>query len=521
VFDIFTHFLWHRDEAEFIKEIVKCVLMRLNQVQQVNSKGLVGVGKRIAHVESLLQSEGSDVRIIGIWGMGGIGKTTIAQEVYNKLCFEYEGCCFLANIREESGRLGIISLKKKLFSTLLGGEDLKIDTPNGLPQHIERRLRRMKVLIILDDVNDSDQLEILAGTYDWFGSGSRIIITTRDKQVFAKEFATIYEVEALNFDESLRLFNLNAFKQNHLESEYHELSKKVVNYAKGIPLVLKVLGHLLHGKDKETWESQLERLKKVQNRKIHDIIKLSYNDLDRDEKEIFLDIACFFDGLNLKVKYINYLLKDHDYSVVAVLERLKDKALISVSQENGVSMHNIIQETAWQIAREESTEDPRSQIRLLDPEDIHHVLNYNKVKDKKSYTFFFGKIVYNDVSKIFATFLQGDEAIRSIVINLSRIKQLQLKPEVFARMSKLQFLDFYSKGSCSSLRDQGGLYLPQGLESLSNELRYLRWTHYPLESLPSKFSAENLVELNLPYSRLKKLWQEAPVSILYLYFIEL
>ncbi|QCE02408.1 maintenance of ploidy protein MOB1 [Vigna unguiculata] len=471
-----------RDEAEFMKEIVKCVLMRLNQVQQVKSRGLVGIGKRIAHVELLLQSEEPDVRIIGIWGMGGIGKTTIAEEVYNKLCFEYEGCCFLANIREESGRHGIMSLKKKLFSTLLGGEDLKIDTPNGLPQYIERRLRRMKVLIILDDVNDSDQLEVLAGTHDWFGSGSRIIITTRDKQVLAKEFASIYKVEALNFDESLRLFNLNAFKQNHLESEYHELSKKVVNYAKGIPLVLKVLGHLLHGKDKETWESQLERLKKVQNRKVHDMIKLSYNDLDRDEKKIFLDIACFFDGLNLKVKHINFLLKDHDYSVVAGLERLKDKALITVSQENGVSMHNIIQETAWQIAREESIEDPRSQIQLLDPEDIYHVLNYNK----------------------------GDEAIRSIVINLSRIKQLQLNPQVFARMSKLHFLDFYSKGSCSCLGDQGGLYLPQGLESLSNELRYLRWTHYPLESLPSKFSAENLVELNLPHSRLKKLWQEAP-----------
>ena len=354
-------------------------------MQQVKSRGLVGIGKRIAHVELLLQSEEPDVRIIGIWGMGGIGKTTIAEEVYNKLCFEYEGCCFLANIREESGRHGIMSLKKKLFSTLLGGEDLKIDTPNGLPQYIERRLRRMKVLIILDDVNDSDQLEVLAGTHDWFGSGSRIIITTRDKQVLAKEFASIYKVEALNFDESLRLFNLNAFKQNHLESEYHELSKKVINYAKGIPLVLKVLGHLLHGKDKETWESQLERLKKVQNRKVHDMIKLSYNDLDRDEKKIFLDIACFFDGLNLKVKHINFLLKDHDYSVVAGLERLKDKALITVSQENGVSMHNIIQETAWQIAREESIKDPRSQIRLLDPEDIYHVLNYNKVKDKIIY----------------------------------------------------------------------------------------------------------------------------------------
>lgn len=113
--------------------------------------------------------------------------------------------------------------------------------------------------------------------------------------------------------------------------------------------------------------------------------------------------------------------------------------------------------------------------------------------------------------------LQGNEAIRSIVINLSGIKQLQLNPQVFAKMSKLYFLDFYNKGSCSCLREQGGLYLPQGLESLSNELRYLRWTHYPLESLPSKFSAENLVELNLPYSRVKKLWQAVPVSTISLH----
>ncbi|KAL9304300.1 hypothetical protein ACSQ67_021563 [Phaseolus vulgaris] len=129
-------------------------------------------------------------------------------------------------------------------------------------------------------------------------------------------------------------------------------------------------------------------------------------------------------------KVYNFLLKDHDYSAVAGLERLKDKALISVTQE-----------TAWQIAREESIEDPRIQVRLLDPEDVYQVLNYDK----------------------------GDEAIRSIVINLSRIKEVQLNPQVFARMNKLHFLDFYSKGSCSSLRDQGGLYLWQEAPALVRE----------------------------------------------------
>jgi len=104
------------------------------------------------------------------------------------LCSEYSGCYFKANVREECRRHGIIHLKKELFSTLLGEQDLKIDTPHRLPYRDFVRLRTMKVLVVLDDVSDQEQLEILIGTLDWFGKGSRIIITTVDKQVLAKGF---------------------------------------------------------------------------------------------------------------------------------------------------------------------------------------------------------------------------------------------------------------------------------------------------------------------------------------------
>ncbi|MCI23252.1 NBS-containing resistance-like protein, partial [Trifolium medium] len=102
----------------------------------------------------------------------------------------------------------------------------------------------------------------------------------------------------------------------------------------------------------------------------------------------------------------------------------------------------------------------------------------------------------------------GSEAIRSMAIRLSEIKELQLSPQVFSKMRRLKFLDIYTNGS----QNEGSLSLPQGLESLPNELRYLRWEYYPLDSLPSKFSAENLVTLNLPYSQLKKLWHGVKVG---------
>ena len=117
---------------------------------------------------------------------------------------------------------------------------------------------------------------------------------------------------------------------------------------------------------------------------------------------------------------------------------------------------------------------------------------------------------------MFETFLlhfyQGSEAIRSMVIRLSEIKELQLSPQAFAKMSKLKYLDIYTNGS----PNEGSLSLPRGLEYLPNELRYLRWEYYPLESLPSMFSAENLVTLSFPYSRLKKLWHRVKVSNVYI-----
>ena len=371
-----------------VEEITKIVLMRLSKLKSspVNSKKLVGIDKPIAHLKSLLKKESEKVCVIGIWGMGGIGKTTIAKELFDQICSEYDGCCFLEKVSEELTRHGMESLKNKLFSKLLA-EDVKIDTPNWLPSDIERRVGCMKVLIVLDDVKGRDQLEKLYGTRDWFRSDSRIIVTSRDKQVLiANEVDEddLYEVRVLGPTEELALFNMNAFKQSDLEiDQFCDVSKRVINYAKGNPLVLKVLASMLCGKSKEVWESQLDKLQRLPIQQVYDVMIQSYNDLDFLEKSYFLDIACFFNGLSLQVDYMKLLLKDYesDNSVVVGLERLKDKALITISNDNVISMHDILQEMGREVVRQKSREDPEKRSRLWDPDEIYDVMKNDKVKN--------------------------------------------------------------------------------------------------------------------------------------------
>ncbi|ESW10782.1 hypothetical protein PHAVU_009G237600 [Phaseolus vulgaris] len=483
-------------DAELVKEIVKVVLEKLAK-PSVNLKRLVGIDEKIATVESLIGKEPEDTRLIGIWGMGGMGKTTLVEEVFNKLKFKYDASCFLANERDQSNKHGIIPLKKSIFSKLLGYE-VDIDTPNSLPEDIVRRIGGMKVLIVLDDVNDLEHVEKLLGSLDNFESGSRVIVTTRNRQVLkANKFDEEYQLRKFSFDEALQLFNLNVFKNSDHQREYNELSERVVNYSQGVPLVVKVLAARLRGNEKEVWESELDRLKKMPLREVYDVLKWSYDDLDRKEQQVFLDLACFFLRLrkSVNVGSIKSLLKDgeRDNSVAVDLKRLEDRALITISNEhslhemvleivqckssedNVVFMHDSVQEMAWEIVRRESSR-PASRSRLWDPDDVYEALKDNK----------------------------GNESIRSIRIQLSTIKKQKLSPQIFAKMSMLQFLEI--SGNCNDDLFHQHYILAEGLQLLATELKFLYWDHYPLKSLPENFSTEKLVILSLQQGSVEKLW---------------
>ncbi|KAI3522015.1 hypothetical protein L1887_11493 [Cichorium endivia] len=346
------------DESKGIKQIVVEILQKLHLATSSTNEDLVGMATRLQGLRSELLVGSGGVRMLGIWGIGGAGKTTLASSLYDEICRQFDGCCFVENIREESGRYGLGKLKEKILS------EMEVNKSRGGRRLINNRFRHQKVLIVLDDVDHLEQLKALAGSHDWFGDGSRIIITTRDQHLLtAHKVNVIHNIRLLNDDEALQLFCMHAPQDNKPLEDYEKLSKGVVSYAGGLPLALTVLSSFLCDKDIDEWKSALARLKEIPETDILGKLKISFDGLKQVEKELFLDIACFF-----RRRYKDDAMKIFDYCgfhPVIGVKVLIQKALITISKYGMFNMHDLVQEMAYHIVTGEHPNRPEKHSRVF------------------------------------------------------------------------------------------------------------------------------------------------------------
>ncbi|XP_050241116.1 TMV resistance protein N-like [Quercus robur] len=472
---------WHvhdRYESKVIQEIIGRICIELYHKFSSVCEDLVGMDSRVEEMLGSYLGEGlGDVHFVGICGMGGMGKTTLAQEIYRRISSNFEVSKFIANVREETKNQGLVSLQKQLLSKTLMESEINISNVYEGINVIRNTLCNKKVFIVLDDVDGEEQLEALAGKHDWFGAGSRIILTSRDSHFLQRnEVDGVYKIKGLNDYEALKLFSWSAFKKPHPKENYVDLCKYFVNYAKGLSLALKVVGSLLYAKGRNEWKSALDRLKEEPNRTILDILQISFDGLTNSEKGLFLDIACFFKGE--KKDCLSDILESFGYYPDYNIGVLKDKSLITIDDYGILWMHDLLQDMGQEIICRESPREPGRRSRLWIYKDVIHVLKNNI----------------------------GTEAVEGIMIKVPIQKMQHLHAETFSKMKNLRFLKIGDEKFPQDFIN-GTMQLPKSLNYLSDELRIIEWLRYPFKSMPTSFQPNRLVELRMRCSYIKQLWK--------------
>ncbi|KAF8019299.1 hypothetical protein BT93_G0087 [Corymbia citriodora subsp. variegata] len=321
-------------------------------------------------------------RVVEISGLPGIGKSTLATVVYNKIHHLFEGKSFLKDIHEEVEQRRLLSLQEYLISCLLK-KTYTPKSPAEGTEFIQRKFRDKRVLIILDDVSDFKQINSLAGDPSWFDQGSRIIVISMRSTLVNKfsqarvtcrsssivnscdDFVIAeYKLNQMNDDHAFQLF-CNCALIDETQVEFSSLARDIIFAAGGIPLVIEVVGLHLRGEDLDLWNEALCKLKEE-----------PYDKKNEKAKEIFLDIACFFEGKDKTIP--SYMWKACKYYPYRGIDELHNMSLVKTGENNELCMNNQLKVLGREIVKEKYPSKPFKWRRLWNPEDIEPLFNREK-----------------------------------------------------------------------------------------------------------------------------------------------
>ncbi|CAN0920055.1 Disease resistance protein L6 [Linum grandiflorum] len=340
---------------------------------------LVGIDSQVEEVVRLLNLDSASEKIIGIYGMGGLGKTTLAKAVYDKVSTKFERCCFLDNIRDTlSEKNGILILQNKIISGILKTDSNEAKNVGDGIQIIRDRVCRHKLLIVFDDVDEKFQFNEVLGKLNHFSKDSRFLITTRNARgLELLQESKLFQLEEMSPDHSLKLFSKHAFGVDYPPKDYASLSKEFVQVATGLPLYIKVIGSLLFRMDKIFWEAKLMELKEIPPTKVQERLKISYNELTHIERQIFLDIACYFIGSH-KIKPIT-MWNDCGFYPESTIRSLIQRSLVKNDDFNKFWMHDHVRDLGRAIVREENNQNPYKRSRIWSNKDAIDMLKHKGI----------------------------------------------------------------------------------------------------------------------------------------------
>ncbi|PWA38414.1 hypothetical protein CTI12_AA581540 [Artemisia annua] len=454
------------DEEWFIQEIVKHVRKMQNPQQLCYVEHPVGIDSRAHDIISALRLSDPAFTMVAVLGTSGSGKTTIVKAVYDRIAADFNISCFIQDINSYlyRGPNWKVDLQRDVISCLTGNDKF-ISSHNDGAAKVKKFISGQKLFLVLDDVYTFEQLQALSIHSASFHCGSRIIVTTRNKESLSNLPHTAYNLTLLDTSESFELFVRLIGKGDPIDKEFVD---EIVWCAGGIPLVLEVWSRHFTDYDRNLWPSMLETLKRIPHEDTQKKLRIIYDLLPKRAQNLFLDIACFFDGM-YKATVIK-VLQDEDFFPKFEIQNLVHKFLVK-NDSPWISLHDVIRKMGQEVVRQEDEDEPGKRTRLR----------------------------YRDV---------GTDSVRSIKLDTSdwMEKGATVQLEAFKKMSNLRFImlhNFKLQWSSSSNDDMSACFS-------FKHLKYLEWARFPCRSLDN-IDMGNVVVIKLYDSKLEKLWEGVKV----------
>ncbi|XP_020093085.1 disease resistance protein RPM1-like [Ananas comosus] len=375
-----TTSIWHSSSSDNVSEWTQH-LMGSSSLSMCEEQ-LVGVDEDRHMLTNWLRSEKLDLCIITVWGMGGLGKTTLVTNVYKRESRNFD-CRAWISI---SQTFKIEDLRRKIITELFGDKKkipINIATMDviKLKETLREFLEQKKYLIVLDDVWEPRAFYELQDSLVDNQKGSRIFITTRNAEVASlanKNYKL--KLEPLSDPDAWKLFCKRAFwnyENQECPPELEKSARDIVDKCEGLPLAIVSLGNLLSlGRNSET---ELKRVYdqlnwELANRPILDpvrnILNLSFNYLPKYLRNCILSCSMFPEDFLLKRKRLIRLWIAEGFAVErgsrtaeevaeGYLVELIHRNMLQVEERNHFGrvkycrMHDLVREFAVSLSKKE------------------------------------------------------------------------------------------------------------------------------------------------------------------------
>ncbi|XP_052479737.1 probable disease resistance protein At1g58602 [Gossypium raimondii] len=477
-------------------------------------------------------------KVVTIWGMGGLGKTTLAKKIYHhRQVIDYFDHLAFVYVSQPCQKRNVWEDILSGFKTLNVEDRKKRD--EELAEKLCNILEVKKCLVILDDIWTSEAWDSLKPAFPVAtgrDSNSKILLTSRNRGIVP--YADIRELKCLNDEESWELFQKIAFPQteNIIDVEMKKLGKNMVKHCAGLPLAIVVLGGILATKNNllNEWRKISDNvksyLKRGKNQGPEDVLALSYDDLPPYLRPCFLYLSHFPEDYMIDVDRLIQLWvaegivsskqEERDGGEIAedvaesYLMELVERCMIQVRERDmatlkvkTIQMHDLMRDLCLSKAKQENF------VFIVDQSNASSLSMIRKVRRVSVHEFFFIQCIKSPNIRsllFFNEFFPLEELEKSLPLEvLNYVKEHD--DEVW---NPLYLILLISGSGTMALKFRGVWRYMFNNFKLLRALNYEKTTYDGFAGLKLPSDIGNLIHLRfLSLKHLKFFWQKLPSSL--------